>query len=51
MFRLTVSVGLAVLNEASRVLNDLVDAADTALSQARAAGGRIRVAASAAGGS
>ena len=49
VFRLTVSVGIAVLNESrAAALDELVEAADTALGQARAAGGRIRVAASAA---
>lgn len=38
VFRLTVSIGVAVLNESRRVLSELVDAADSALGQATRTG-------------
>ncbi|MGO9079787.1 MAG: GGDEF domain-containing protein [Streptosporangiaceae bacterium] len=38
IFRLTVSIGVAVLNESRRALDQLIGAADTALEQARTTG-------------
>lgn len=38
VFRLTVSIGVAVLNESRRALSELIGAADTALGQARSTG-------------
>ncbi len=38
VFRLTVSIGVAVLNDSSRALSELIGAADTALGQARSTG-------------
>jgi len=38
VFRLTVSIGVAVLNESRRALSELIGAADTALGQARSSG-------------
>jgi diguanylate cyclase (GGDEF)-like protein len=38
VFRLTISIGVAVMNESRRALNELIGAADTALDQARGPG-------------
>ena len=38
VFRLTVSIGVAVMNETRRALNELIGAADTALDQAKGTG-------------
>jgi diguanylate cyclase len=38
VFRLTISIGVAVMNESRRALNELIGAADTALGQARGPG-------------
>ena len=38
VFRLTVSIGVAVLNESRRALAELIGAADTALGQAKSTG-------------
>ncbi len=38
VFRLTVSIGVAVLNESRRALNELIGAADSALGQAKSTG-------------
>jgi diguanylate cyclase (GGDEF)-like protein len=38
VFRLTVSIGVAVLNESRHALNELIGAADSALGQAKSTG-------------
>jgi diguanylate cyclase (GGDEF)-like protein len=50
VFRLTVSIGVAVMNESRRALTELIGAADTALDQARGTGwNKICIAAEPAG--
>jgi diguanylate cyclase (GGDEF)-like protein len=50
VFRLTVSIGVAVLNESRRALKELIGAADTALEQAKSTGwNKVYVSSDAAG--